>query len=37
MNARVPPPLTGHIFDIIANSFGPITFTCILKLKVIGY
>jgi hypothetical protein len=36
MNARVPPPLTWHIFHIIADSFSPTIFTCILKLRVIG-
>ncbi len=29
MNARVPPPLTWHIFHIIVNFFGPIVSTCI--------
>jgi len=29
MNAKVPPPLIWHIFQIIVNSFGPIVFTCI--------
>jgi len=29
MNARVPPPLTWHIFQIIVNSFGLIVSTCI--------
>jgi hypothetical protein len=33
MNARVPPPLTWHIFHIIVDSFGPTIFTCILKCK----
>jgi len=29
MNARVPPPLTWHIFQIIVNFFGLIVSTCI--------
>jgi hypothetical protein len=31
MNARVPPPLTWHIYRIIVDSFGPIVSTYILN------
>jgi len=31
MNARIPPPLTLHIFHIIIDSFGPLMSTCILN------
>jgi nitrogen fixation protein FixH len=31
MNAKVPPPLTWHIFHIIVDFFGLIMSTCILN------
>jgi hypothetical protein len=31
MNARVPPPLTWHIYYIIVDSLGPMVFACILN------
>jgi hypothetical protein len=30
MSARVPPPLTWHIYHIIVDSFGPVVFAFIL-------
>jgi hypothetical protein len=31
MSARVPPPLTWHIYHIIVVSLGPMVFACILN------